>query len=143
MTLSQAHDVIARAGGKPGRRWPALAGSGRPQQAAGGTASRTAAQRQSGGPAGTGRPRYLEYLESFPGHPGAATLRQLATALCTTPAALLGAGQGRRPAVTPGGLLGLGRPAGAARPRRVPPAARAAGDRTDRLPPRPGWRSCR
>ena len=38
-------------------------------------------------------PRYLAYLENFPGHPGAATLRQVAAALRTTPAALLGAGQ--------------------------------------------------
>ncbi len=41
--------------------------------------------------------RYLEYLEKFPGHPGAATLRQLAAALCTTPAALLGAGHEASP----------------------------------------------
>jgi hypothetical protein len=38
-------------------------------------------------------PRYLAYLESFPGHPDAVTLRQLAAALSTTSAALLGAGQ--------------------------------------------------
>lgn len=37
-------------------------------------------------------PRYLAYLENFPGHPDAGTLRQLAAALCTTSAALLGAG---------------------------------------------------
>ncbi len=37
-------------------------------------------------------PRYLEYLENFPSMPGAATLRQLAAALQTTPATLLGAG---------------------------------------------------
>jgi transcriptional regulator with XRE-family HTH domain len=37
--------------------------------------------------------RYLEYLENFPGQPGAAMLRQLAAALRTTSAALLGAGQ--------------------------------------------------
>jgi nitroimidazol reductase NimA-like FMN-containing flavoprotein (pyridoxamine 5'-phosphate oxidase superfamily) len=36
--------------------------------------------------------RYLEYLESFPSVPDALTLRQLAAALRTTPAALLGAG---------------------------------------------------
>jgi transcriptional regulator with XRE-family HTH domain len=45
--------------------------------------------------------RYLEYLESFPGQPDAGTLRRLAAALRTTPAALLGAGgdapPGRRP----------------------------------------------
>ena len=38
-------------------------------------------------------PRYLAYLENFPGQPGAATLRRLAAALSTTSAALLGAGQ--------------------------------------------------
>jgi transcriptional regulator with XRE-family HTH domain len=42
-------------------------------------------------------PRYLAYLENFPGQPGAATLRQLAAALCTTSAALLGAGQDAPP----------------------------------------------
>jgi nitroimidazol reductase NimA-like FMN-containing flavoprotein (pyridoxamine 5'-phosphate oxidase superfamily) len=36
--------------------------------------------------------RYLEYLERYPASPGAAVLRQLAAALQTTPAALLGAG---------------------------------------------------
>jgi len=38
-------------------------------------------------------PRYLEYLENFPAQPGAETLRRLAAALHTTPAALLGAGR--------------------------------------------------
>ena len=45
--------------------------------------------------------RYLEFLESFAGQPDAGTLRRLAAALRTTPAALLGAGgdapPGRRP----------------------------------------------
>jgi len=45
--------------------------------------------------------RYLEFLENFPGQPDAGTLRRLAAALRTTPAALLGAGgdapPGRRP----------------------------------------------
>jgi transcriptional regulator with XRE-family HTH domain len=36
--------------------------------------------------------RYLEYLERYPARPSAAALRQLAAALRTTPAALLGAG---------------------------------------------------
>jgi nitroimidazol reductase NimA-like FMN-containing flavoprotein (pyridoxamine 5'-phosphate oxidase superfamily) len=36
--------------------------------------------------------RYLQYLERYPGRPGPAELRQLAAALRTTPAALLGAG---------------------------------------------------
>jgi len=41
--------------------------------------------------------RYLDYLEKFPGHPRAATLRQLAAALRTTPAALLGADEDSPP----------------------------------------------
>lgn len=36
--------------------------------------------------------RYLEYLEKYPGIPNGAVLRQLAAALQTSPAALLGAG---------------------------------------------------
>ena len=36
--------------------------------------------------------RYLEYVENYPAHPDAASLRRLAAALRTTPAALLGAG---------------------------------------------------
>ena len=47
--------------------------------------------------------RYLEYLERYPARPTPAALRQLAAALQTTPAALLGAG-----AEVP---LGHGRPA--------------------------------
>lgn len=47
--------------------------------------------------------RYLEYLERYPARPPAATLRQLAAALQTTPAVLLGGGAAvppvhRRPA---------------------------------------------
>ncbi|HTW03769.1 MAG TPA: pyridoxamine 5'-phosphate oxidase family protein [Streptosporangiaceae bacterium] len=45
--------------------------------------------------------RYLEYLENFPGHPDAATLRKLAAALCTTPAALQGGGHEASPGVDP------------------------------------------
>lgn len=47
-------------------------------------------------------PRYLAYLENFPGQPNAATLRQLAAALRTTSAALLGAGQEAPPGSEPG-----------------------------------------
>jgi transcriptional regulator with XRE-family HTH domain len=43
------------------------------------------------------RARYLDYLEKFPGHPEAATLRQLAAALHTTPTALLGADEDTLP----------------------------------------------
>ncbi len=46
-------------------------------------------------------PRYLAYLENFTGHPDAATLRQLAAALRTTSAALLGAGQEAPPGRDP------------------------------------------
>jgi transcriptional regulator with XRE-family HTH domain len=45
--------------------------------------------------------RYLAYLENFPSQPGAATLRQLAAALRTTSAALLGAGQEAPPGRDP------------------------------------------
>jgi nitroimidazol reductase NimA-like FMN-containing flavoprotein (pyridoxamine 5'-phosphate oxidase superfamily) len=48
--------------------------------------------------------RYLEYLERYPARPSAVALRQLAAALETTPAALLGAGADLPP--------GHGRPAG-------------------------------
>src|SRR5271165_118026 len=41
--------------------------------------------------------RYLEYLERYPARPTSATLRQLAAALQTTPAALLGAGAAAPP----------------------------------------------
>ena len=41
--------------------------------------------------------RYLEYLERYPARPTAAALRQLAAALRTTPAALLGAGANAPP----------------------------------------------
>jgi transcriptional regulator with XRE-family HTH domain len=47
-------------------------------------------------------PRYLAYLENFPSQPGAAALRQLAAALRTTSAALLGAGQEAPPGREPG-----------------------------------------
>jgi transcriptional regulator with XRE-family HTH domain len=42
-------------------------------------------------------PRYLAYLENFPSHPDAATLRRLAAALRTTSAVLLGGGQEASP----------------------------------------------
>jgi len=41
--------------------------------------------------------RYLEYLERYPARPAPAALRQLAAALQTTPAALLGGGAGVPP----------------------------------------------
>ena len=58
--------------------------------------------------------RYLEYLERYPARPSPAALRQLAAALRTTPAALLGAGA----SVPPGQCRPAGpcRRAGSARP---------------------------
>jgi transcriptional regulator with XRE-family HTH domain len=47
-------------------------------------------------------PQYLAYLENFPSHPDAATLRRLAAALRTTSAVLLGAGQEASPGQDPG-----------------------------------------
>jgi len=46
--------------------------------------------------------RYLEFLENFPGQPDPGTLRRLAAALCTTPAALLGGGGEQPPGHHPG-----------------------------------------
>lgn len=51
--------------------------------------------------------RYLDYLERYPGRPNAATLRRLAAALQTTPAALLGA----RAQIPPGHDRRAGQPA--------------------------------
>lgn len=51
--------------------------------------------------AGLRRAAVLAYLENFPGHPEPAVLRQLAAALNTTPAALLGGGQGASPGRDP------------------------------------------
>ena len=45
--------------------------------------------------------RYLEYLERYPARPTAAALRQLAAALRTTPASLLGAGANVPPGQRP------------------------------------------
>jgi len=58
--------------------------------------------------------RYLEYLERYPARPAPATLRQLAAALRTTPAALLGGG-----ANVPSGQC---RPAGLRFVRKLMPA---------------------
>ena len=58
--------------------------------------------------------RYLEYLERYPARPSGSALRQLAAALHTTPAALLGAGAEVPP--------GRGRPAGQQVPTKLRPA---------------------
>src|ERR1700761_6313340 len=92
MTVSQAHGVTAGAEGGSWH-WPVPADPGDLSRRL--TARRTELRlsvSQVAGRAGI-EPRYLAYLETFPGHPNAATLRQLAAALSTTPAALLGAGQ--------------------------------------------------
>jgi transcriptional regulator with XRE-family HTH domain len=92
MTVSQAHDVIQRAAVEPGD-WPASANPGDlSRRLAARRAELRLTLRQVALRAGV-EPRYLKYLENFPGHPSPATLRQLATALRTTPSALLGAGQ--------------------------------------------------
>ena len=79
--------------------------------------------------------RYLEYLERYPARPTPATLRQLAAALQTTLAALLGAGVEAPPGHPP-----PGRPAGhqQAEAGRVPPADRARRCRADRVRDTPG-----
>jgi nitroimidazol reductase NimA-like FMN-containing flavoprotein (pyridoxamine 5'-phosphate oxidase superfamily) len=58
--------------------------------------------------------RYLEYLERYPARPAAAALRQLAAALRTTPAALLGGGAEAPP--------GRGCPAGLRAVSKLTPA---------------------
>ena len=101
MTVNQAHDAAAGAG--PGQwRWTAPPDPGDLSRR---LAARRAELRLSVSQVATRARvdrRYLEYLENFPGHPDAATLRHLAAALCTTPAALLGAGQEASPGRDPG-----------------------------------------
>jgi transcriptional regulator with XRE-family HTH domain len=92
MTVSQVHSVTAGAEGGPWN-WPVPADPGDLSRR---LAARRAELRLSiSQVAARARveQRYLAYLENFPGHPDAATLRQLAAALSTTSAALLGAGQ--------------------------------------------------
>src|SRR5487761_1675786 len=92
MTVNQAHGAPPRAGGDP-RRWPVPLDPGDLSRR---LAARRAELRLSITQVAFRarlEPRYLAYLENFPGHPDAATLRQLAAALRTTSAALLGAGQ--------------------------------------------------
>jgi transcriptional regulator with XRE-family HTH domain len=92
MTVKQASDVTAGAEDGPAR-WPVPPDPGDLSRR---LAARRAELRLSLNQVALRarvEPRYLAYLENFPGHPDAATLRQLAAALRTTPAALLGAGQ--------------------------------------------------
>lgn len=96
MTVNQVHSATAGAGQSPSR-WPAPPDPGD-------LSRRLAARRAELGlslsqVASRARveQRYLEYLENFPGHPDAATLRQLAAALHTTSGFLLGGGQEASP----------------------------------------------
>ncbi len=110
MTVNQAHGVTARAQGGPWH-WPVPPDPGDLSRR---LAARRAELRLSISQVAwraRAEPRYLAYLENFPGHPDAATLRQLAAALRTTSAALLGAGQeapsGRDPGEASWGSAGL------------------------------------
>ena len=100
MTVHQAHGATARADDGPGR-WPVPPDPGDLSRRL--TARRAELRLSRGQVASRAgvEPRYLAYLESFPGHPGAATLRRLAAALRTTPAVLLGAGQEAPPGRDP------------------------------------------
>jgi transcriptional regulator with XRE-family HTH domain len=100
MTVNQAHGVTAGTENGPWH-WPVPPDPGDLGRRL--TARRTDLRltiSQVAWRAGVG-PRYLAYLENFPGHPDAATLRQLAAALSTTSAALLGAGQEAAPGRDP------------------------------------------
>lgn len=92
MTVNQAHDTTSGTG-EGAWRWPVPHDPGDLSRR---LASRREELRltvsQVARRAGV-EPRYLAYLENFPAQPGAATLRELAAALRTTPSALLGAGQ--------------------------------------------------
>ncbi len=92
MTVKQARGAAAGAEGGPWR-WPVPPDPGDLSRR---LAARRAELRLTLGQVALRaqvEPRYLAYLENFPSHPGAATLRRLAAALRTTSAALLGAGQ--------------------------------------------------
>jgi transcriptional regulator with XRE-family HTH domain len=101
MTVTQARDVTA--GMKAGPwRWPAAPNPGDLSRRL--TSRREELRLSLSQVAWRAHvePRYLAYLENFPGHPNAATLRRLAAALSTTSAALLGAGQEVPPGRDPG-----------------------------------------
>lgn len=100
MIVNQEHCATAKADGGP-RHWPVPADPGDLSRR---LAAQQAQLRLSVGQVASRariEPRYLAYLENFPGQPGAATLRQLAAALRTTSAALLGAGQEAPPGHDP------------------------------------------
>jgi hypothetical protein len=100
MTVSQTHAATARADGGLWH-WPVPSDPGDLSRR---LAARRVQLRLSLSQVATRarvEPRYLAYLENFPGQPGAARLRQLAAALRTTSAALLGAGQEAPPGADP------------------------------------------
>jgi transcriptional regulator with XRE-family HTH domain len=110
MTVNQAHGVTAAPEGGPWN-WPAPPDPGDLSRR---LAARRAELRLSVSQVAWRarvEPRYLAYLENFPGHPDAAVLRRLAAALHTTSATLLGAGQeappGRDPKEACWGSAGL------------------------------------
>ena len=101
MTVNQAHDAPAGAGPELWR-WTAAPDPGDLSRR---LAARRAELRLTLSQVATRAQvdrRYLAYLENFPSHPVAATLRHLAAALRTTPAALLGAGYEASPGRDPG-----------------------------------------
>jgi len=100
MTVNQAHDAPAGARIAPGC-WVAPRDPGDLSRRL--TARRTELRLSVSQLAARARVdrRYLEYLESYTGHPDAVTLRHLAAALSTTPAALLGAGREASPGGDP------------------------------------------
>ena len=100
MTVNQVHGVTARAEGGPWS-WPVPVDPGDLSRRL--AARRVELRLSISQVAWRARiePRYLAYLENFPGHPDAATLRQLAAALRTTSATLLGAGQEASPGRDP------------------------------------------
>ena len=102
MTVSLAHGATAVAGSGPWR-WPVPPDPGDLSRRL--AARRTELRLSLSQVAWRAQiePRYLAYLENFPGHPDAATLRQLAAALRTTSAVLLGAGQEASPGRDPKG----------------------------------------
>ena len=107
MTVDQVHGATARAGdGRDGGdgpwHWPVPRDPGDLSRRL--VARRTELRLSVSQVAHRARiePRYLAYLENFPAQPGAVTLRQLAAALRTTSAALLGAGQEAPPGRDPG-----------------------------------------
>jgi hypothetical protein len=100
MTVNQAYGATAGAVGGPWR-WPVPPDPGDLSRRLAGRRTELRLSLSQVAWRARVEPRYLAYLENFPGHPDAATLRQLAAALSTTSAALLGAGQEASPGRDP------------------------------------------